>query len=241
MTPAPAATPPLLDCRNLLFQWPQAKMPCLKIRQLQIAAGEKVFLHGASGSGKSTLLALIGGIVPIQSGSIVLHGTDLGALRAHARDAFRARHLGIVFQSFNLLPYLSALENIALAYGFSAPRKAALGAQPEACVRELAHALDLSDHELAQKAHTLSVGQQQRVACARALIGNPALILADEPTSALDAKRQNAFLTLLLAQCERVGSGLLFVSHDERLATRFDRVLALEEINLARNLQGEET
>lgn len=221
--------------RDLRFGWPGAGA-CLDIAAFELGAGESLFLHGPSGSGKSTLLSLIGGVLQPQRGEVRVAGQALGALPAAARDRFRADHVGFVFQLFNLLPYLSARDNILLACRFSPARRARLaaaGLAPAAEAARLAAALDLDAAVLARPAAALSVGQQQRVAAARALIGRPGLVVADEPTSALDGDRQQAFLDLLLAECAAAGAALLFVSHDVRLAGRFDRSLGLAAINRA--------
>ncbi|MDX5364405.1 MAG: ABC transporter ATP-binding protein [Pseudazoarcus pumilus] len=224
---------PAVALDGVVFAWPGAAAPCLDIPQLTIAAGERVFLHGPSGSGKSTLLSLIGGVVSPQAGQVSVLGQDLAALRAPARDRFRAAHIGFVFQLFNLLPYLSALDNILLPCRFSPARAARVSGSPTDEALRLAQRLDLDPAVLARPAAQLSVGQQQRVAAARALIGRPGLIVADEPTSALDADRQRAFVDLLLAECEASGAALLFVSHDARLAEHFTRRIALPEVNRA--------
>ncbi|MGB7989108.1 MAG: ABC transporter ATP-binding protein [Candidatus Methylophosphatis roskildensis] len=222
--------------RDVLFRWRPEHAPCLDLPEFWIASGERVFLHGPSGSGKSTLLSLIGGVIRPERGSVSVLGTDLGRLAAAARDRFRAEHLGFVFQLFNLIPYLSALENILLPCRFAPARRATIRAAnstPAQEARRLAGHLGLDHALLARPALELSVGQQQRVAVARALIGRPRLIVADEPTSALDADRQRSFLDLLLDECATTGTAVLFVSHDERLAPRFDRVVALAALNRA--------
>lgn len=227
---------PAVALRDLRFRWPGAAADCLRIARFELEAGERVFLHGASGSGKSTLLALIGGVLQPAEGSVAVMGRSLGALSAAARDRFRADHIGFVFQLFNLLPYLSVRDNIMLPCRFSAARRARLaaaGTTPAAEAARLAARLDLAEELLGRTAATLSVGQQQRVAAARALIGRPGLVVADEPTSALDADRQQVFLDLLLGECAAAGAALLFVSHDARLAVHFDRVVALGELNHA--------
>ena len=216
-------------------------MDCLDIPDLRIKAGERIFLHGPSGSGKSTLLSLIGGVVTPQSGQVELLDHSLAALSGPARDRLRAGHLGFIFQQFNLIPYLSARDNILLACRFSPARLTRLrtaGSTPEAEALRLAAHLELDVATLNTPASELSVGQQQRVAACRALIGRPALVIADEPTSALDAHRQRAFLDLLLNECAAADAALLFVSHDERLAAHFDRQLALRDINRARAQSG---
>jgi putative ABC transport system ATP-binding protein len=224
----------VVSLSDLRFRWRPAAAPVLDIAAFSIAAGERVFLHGASGSGKSTLLAVIGGVALPEAGRVVVQGADLTRLSGAARDRHRAEHLGFVFQQFNLIPYLSALENIVLPCRFSPRRRAkieAAGSTPGAEARWLADRLDLDPALLAQPAAELSVGQQQRVAAARALIGRPELVVADEPTSALDADRQRAFLDLLLGEARAVGAAVLFVSHDLRLAEGFDRAIALSAIN----------
>ena len=171
-----------------------------------------------------------------QAGTVSVAGQALGALSSGARDRFRADHVGFVFQLFNLLPWLSARDNILLACRFSPQRRArvvAAGSTPAAEATRLAARLDLSADLLDRPAAQLSVGQQQRVAAARALIGRPGLVVADEPTSALDADRQQAFIDLLLEECAAAGAALLFVSHDQRLAVHFDRVLDLAALNRA--------
>lgn len=215
---------------DVRFDW--GDTPCLDIPSLELAAGEQVFLHGPSGSGKSTLLNLIAGVLLPDSGSLSVLDQPLSALSGSARDRFRADHVGIVFQQFNLIPYLSLRENVLLPCRFSARRRDRAGDLTGAVARLLAH-LDLDGSLWERPAAALSVGQQQRVAAARALIGTPELVIADEPTSALDAERQAAFLDLLQGECRAVGAALLFVSHDRRLSRRFDRELALTEINRA--------
>ncbi|THF65354.1 ABC transporter ATP-binding protein [Pseudothauera rhizosphaerae] len=229
-----ALAPPAVDLQGIRFAWPGAAAPCLEMAAFALAAGERVFLHGPSGSGKTTLLSLVGGVLDPQAGRVAVHGQVLGELRAGARDRFRAHHIGFVFQLFNLIPYLSARDNILLPCRFSALRRARVqeaGTTPSAEAARLAQRLDLDAALLDRPAAELSVGQQQRVAAARALIGRPSLVIADEPTSALDADRQRGFLDLLLAECADARAALLFVSHDARLAEHFDRRVALGEIN----------
>jgi putative ABC transport system ATP-binding protein len=222
--------------QDVVFRWRPALAPCLDIVEFRLAAGERVFLHGPSGSGKSSLLSLIGGVTVPERGQVSVLGTDMVRLPGAARDRFRADHLGFLFQLFNLIPYLSALENILLPCRFSVPRRAAAeaaGGSARDEARRLARQLDLAPELLEHPAAELSVGQQQRVAAARALIGGPRVVIADEPTSALDAEREQAFLDLLLAECARRDATVLLVSHDVRLADRFDRGVALADINRA--------
>ncbi|MCU0646994.1 MAG: ABC transporter ATP-binding protein [Gemmatimonadaceae bacterium] len=205
----------------------------LDIPALEIARGARVFLYGPSGSGKTTLLGLIAGVLAGGTGRVEVLGTDLARLGGSARDAFRAQHLGYIFQMFNLIPYLSVRDNILLPTRLDAQRAARLrGQSPAQAATELAEGLDILSL-LDQPVTELSVGQQQRVAAARALIGYPELVVADEPTSALDADRREAFLRLLFASCERVGATLVFVSHDQALAPLFSQRVSLPDINRA--------
>ena len=227
----------MLTIDRLRFAWPGASRPVLDIPSLELTDGETLFLYGGSGSGKSTLLAAIAGVVAIAPGCLRVAGADLGALRGSARDRFRADHLGIVFQLFNLVPYLSALDNVLLPCRFSRTRRDRAAADPGgsrgAAMNLLGH-LGLGDQTLlTARADELSVGQQQRVAAARALIGSPGLVLADEPTSALDADLKDDFIDLLLAECRAAGSTLLFVSHDRGLEPHFDRAVDFAGLNRA--------
>ncbi|MHA3979063.1 ABC transporter ATP-binding protein [Halovulum sp. GXIMD14794] len=223
MTTAP------LDLENVRFRWPGRASFALSVPAFSMVPGESVLLLGESGSGKSTLLSLICGVVAADSGHVRVDGTDLGALPAGKRDRFRAEHVGVIFQQFNLLPFATVQDNILLPLRFAPERRARAGDGPAEALR-LTGALGLSPDLLHQPAGRLSVGQQQRVAVARALIGRPRLIVADEPTSALDAGSQDRFLDMLFAQCAEAGSSLLMVSHDARLGGRFSRVVDLSEI-----------
>jgi putative ABC transport system ATP-binding protein len=221
-----------LRITDLVFRWPR-QAACLDIQGFELAAGERVFLHGASGSGKSTLLGLLGGVALPQAGRIELLGTDITRLSSRARDRFRADHIGFLFQQFNLLPWLPAIDNVLLPCTFSARRRERAGADPRAEAERMLRHLDLQPESWRKPAGELSVGQQQRVAAARALIGRPEILIAVEPTSALDAERQQVFIDLLLQESAAVGAALVFVSHDQRLAGHFDRSVALHEINTA--------
>lgn len=232
------AKDPAINLANLCFSWPSQTKPCIDIPHFKVRTGEHVFIHGPSGSGKSTLLGLLGGVLTPQRGSITLLGQDLGTVSARQRNQFRADHIGFIFQQFNLLPWLSALDNVRLAVTFSPARKQRIK-DVEAESQRLLTQLDLAPIYWHQPAAELSIGQQQRVAAARALLGHPAIIIADEPTSALDAARQDKFIELLLAEAQARQSTILFVSHDERLTTHFDRIVALEEINRSEALSKE--
>jgi putative ABC transport system ATP-binding protein len=166
-----------------------------------------------------------------------LLGEDITRLKQGQRDRFRVEHTGYIFQQFNLLPFLSVRENVELPCHFSkvrAQRAAQRHGSVEQAASELLAHLGLNDGQLIERrADTLSIGQQQRVAAARALIGQPALVIADEPTSALDTDTRQTFIQLLFSECRAAGASLLFVSHDQSLAPLFDRSLSLAELNRA--------
>lgn len=223
----------LIDIQDAVFTWPDEQAFRLSVPRLEVGRGERVLLSGPSGSGKSTLLSLICGIVTPQSGRISILGTDLASLSSMKRDRFRAEHIGVIFQQFNLLPYASLTDNVLLPLSFASARRArtsAGGKTLEGEARRLLSALGLDAVEPTARARNLSIGQQQRVAVARALIGGPELVVADEPTSALDRYAQDRFLDLMFRQLAETGATLLMVSHDERLASRFDRVVQLNDI-----------
>lgn len=226
-----------VSLEQLKFRWPRSDTDILNISQLQIRKQEKLFIYGPSGSGKSTLLNLIAGVFKPAEGSISIHAEKIHSLTQAQRDAFRAEHMGIVFQQFNLLPYLSVIDNVILPCFFSNKRrqKALQGqASLKQAALDILQRLGIGQSSI-YDANTarLSVGQQQRVAVARALIGGPELIIADEPTSALDDESQDQFLSLLFELCEQQKSTLLFVSHNRRLETLFDRSVSFSEINQA--------
>lgn len=225
----------MIEIDDLRFRWPGAPRDVLALGALHIAAGSSVFLHGPSGCGKSTLLGLMAGVLLAQHGHVRFLGTDWEALSGARRDAFRADHVGYIFQQFNLLPYLSVIDNVLLPCRFSRLRReraSAAGTPADAAARLLAR-VGLEASVWRRSAASLSVGQQQRVAAARALIGGPELVIADEPTSALDAALRDEFMELLLGQTRANGSTLVFVSHDDRLAMRFERRVSLPELNRA--------
>jgi putative ABC transport system ATP-binding protein len=205
----------------------------LHLRGLHIPRGEKLFIYGPSGSGKTTLLGLLSGVLRADSGAVRVLGEDLTQLSNRRRDALRAAHIGYIFQIFNLIPYLSVEENIVLPCRLSADRRERLaGVAPADAARALADALEIGG-VLRERVTRLSVGQQQRVAAARALIGSPGLVIADEPTSSLDSDRRERFLELLFERCVEAGATLIFVSHDRQLAGMFDRALSLTDLNQA--------
>lgn len=211
-----------ISLESVNYSW-QKGDPFLAIDALSMAPGEKLFLYGPSGSGKSTLLNLIAGIVLPQSGSINLLCTAINSLSPRQRDQFRARHMGIIFQQFNLIPYLNVIENLRMRVEFlpQDQKQKALQQIPE--MLERLHIAQVAK----QKAYQLSVGQQQRVALARALLGSPEIIIADEPTSALDSELRGEFMSLLFDVLNEK-TCLLFVSHDQQLLSRFDRVVNIQ-------------
>ena len=228
----PATT---ISLHQVSFTWPSSQHFSLNIDAFTLQKGERVLLLGQSGSGKSTLLSLLCGILAPQQGQIQVAGQDLATLSPSKRDRLRAEHIGVIFQQFNLLPYGSVADNILLPLTFAPNRRQRVAAKGSSIaeVKRLCQALQLPDEVLSSQAGELSVGQQQRVAVARALIGEPEIIIADEPTSALDQQSQQAFMELLMGQIEATQSSLLMVSHEPSLAKYFDRVVHLE------NLQGD--
>ncbi len=222
----------IVTLRSLHYAWPDHPDPTLSIPEFDLADGENVFVKGPSGCGKSTFLSAIAGTIDVRPGAVTVSGTDVGALRMSARDRFRVDHLGVIFQIFNLIPWLSAHENVTLPCRFSERRRTRAGPDASATADRLLTELGLeANHMRDARAAELSIGQQQRVAAARALIGAPELVLADEPTSALDDDAKAAFIELLLRECQSSGSGLIFVSHDHRLERHFDRVVDFADLN----------
>lgn len=215
-----SAITPAVSLDSVRFTWPGSPVPDFSISELHIARGERLFVEGPSGSGKSTLLGLLAGVNVPQQGAVSILGTALSSLGGSARDRFRADHIGYLFQMFNLLPYLSVVENVTLPLRFSAHRRARVD-EPTAEAGRLLDHLGMGGL-MERPVGKLSVGQQQRVA-ARALIGGPEIILADEPTSSLDAAHAESFIKLLFDECAAAKTTLVFVSHDTRLAPLFDR------------------
>jgi len=225
----------MINLTNLSFAWSNDVI--LDISSLTIKQGEHLFIEGPSGSGKSTLLSLLAGVLTPQQGDICILDQPLHLLTASQKDVFRADHIGFIFQQFNLLPYLNVLDNITLPCSFSQNRKnKALQNSPslQAEAIRLLNALGLTDPELLQRSvNELSVGQQQRVAAARALLGSPEILIADEPTSALDSDTRAAFIELLFTECEKAGITLVFVSHDTSLKSHFKQSINLQQLNQA--------
>jgi putative ABC transport system ATP-binding protein len=231
----------MIELRDVRFSWPGSE-PLLDIASLQISRGERIFLHGPSGSGKSTLLGLLGGVLEPQQGSVSIDSYRLSAVKRSLRDRFRAEHIGFIFQMFNLIPYLSVIENVTLPARFSEQRRRRAieisGSLPAEAHRLLA-AVGMGPTVYADRQATqLSQGQQQRVAAARALFGRPKIIIADEPTSSLDADARERFISLLSSECRASEATLIFVSHDASLRAQFDRQLALADLNSAARPQS---
>lgn len=221
----------VLEIKGLKFKWPGARDNIVDIEDLSVNQGELLFLKGPSGSGKSTLLNLIAGVLTPNSGEISMLGTDFSKLSLSEKDRFRGNHMGFIFQMFNLIPYLSAIENVELPCRFSKIKSSKALSQSKSLKIEaerLLSELKLDTNLLKDKNVTqLSIGQQQRVAVARALMGQPEIILADEPTSALDADTRDSFLALLFKECQKFGITLIFVSHDQSLGKMFNREISL--------------
>ncbi len=218
-----------VSLRGVQFSY-RAGKKILDIPQLDIAAGERVFLFGPSGSGKTTLLGLLTGVLTAQQGNVGILGRDLAKMSGSQRDAFRGSHLGYIFQLFNLIPYLSVMENITLPCRLHEDRRKRLKGSMDSEARAIAKRLGI-DGLLQENVVNLSVGQQQRVAAARSLMGAPELIVADEPTSSLDFDHRERFIELLFDCVAQSRSTLLFVSHDRSLMPMFSRTLSLPDVN----------
>lgn len=230
-TDSPATEAPhtrtAISASNLQFQW-AADQPVLRFPDLVLAPGQHLFLRGPSGSGKSTLLSMLGGLIHPTAGELTLLDRDMGPMSGGQRDRFRADHMGVIFQQFNLVPYLSTLGNVLLPCRLSANRRQRATPSPNGEAEHLLSQLAIPQSHWHRSVAHLSVGQQQRVAAARALIGSPELVLADEPTSALDSDNRDRFIELLLELAAEHHSAVVFVSHDQSLASRFAQQLSLE-------------
>ena len=223
----------MLEIKDLKksFQQPAGQpLPILDIPAYQLNAGEQAVLIGRSGGGKTTLLHCIAGIAAVTSGKIQIDGHDIAGYSEAKRDHFRAAKLGYVFQTFNLLPGFSAWENVMLGMTFSQQKTNSNWA------KELLERVGLS-HRIHHKPATMSVGEQQRVAVARALANHPRLLLADEPTANIDPRNQQAIIDLIREQCKQEKITLMLVTHSMEVANQFDRIDRLDEINQIRELQ----
>ena len=237
MSASPVNDSAVAELRDVSFRWPGSETPLLEIDAFRLEASERVFLNGPSGCGKSTLLGLFGGVLKPQAGHVEVLGQDLSGLKARDVDSFRTDHIGFVFQLFNLVPYLNTVDNVTLPCRFSTRRRQRAETRSGTVHAEAERLLDALELNAAARGtrdvSRLSIGQQQRVAVARALMGAPDLIIADEPTSALDEGTRERFLELLFDECANSGTGVLLVSHDARLGPLFDRQVAMQSLNSA--------
>ena len=227
---------PVLQTQATRFAFSGQDVTQISFDPITLHAGDRLLVCGPSGSGKSTLLSLLAGVRLAQAGQISLLGKNWAELSTAQRDLWRADHIGFIFQQFNLLDWLSALDNVLLPTRFSAlraTRALVQAASLQAAAAYLLEMLDVPRNLWHQNAGQLSVGQQQRVAAARALIGSPELILADEPTSALDEDLRDRFMTALNTCCAQARSSLILVSHDRALARYFEHHLQLPRLAVA--------
>jgi putative ABC transport system ATP-binding protein len=222
---------PAMVLQNIQFSY-ASKTPTIQMDQLTVARESRVFLHGPSGSGKTTLLGLMGGVLSPQKGSITILGQDLTNMSHSQRDQFRGAHIGYIFQMFNLIPYLTVAENIMLPCRMNQTRLNRVPGDLTNAARSLAAQLGLESH-FDQNVTQLSVGQQQRVAAIRALLGSPEIVIADEPTSSLDSDLREEFIQLLFKLCDQSKATLVFVSHDQSLKPLFSQHLSLRDLNSA--------
>ena len=225
----------LIEFKDLRFAWPGDSGSLFDCKTFLLDRDEHIFIRGPSGSGKSTLLNLIAAVLVPQSGHLMLMNHDTRAIGPARRDQLRADHIGYIFQQFNLVPYLSLVENILLPCRFSRRRAAQasvrFGSPERAAQHLLENLFDGDSLDPYRAVSELSVGQQQRVAAARALIGSPDIVIADEPTSSLDADARERFMNLLFTQVTAAASTLLFVSHDTSLSQRFMRSVDVTDFN----------
>lgn len=224
------SAPEAIRLQNVVFGY-DPRTPVLRVNELVVKTGKRVFLYGPSGCGKTTLLGLITGVLQPQQGSCVVLGKELTTMSMSERDQLRGSEMGYIFQSFNLIPYLTVRQNVALPCQIHQRRRKHIVAPTLAQeVERLVRRLGLEAH-LDRGVKKLSTGQQQRAAIARAVIGKPSLVIADEPTSSLDTDRQQDFLELLFEVCDEAQATLIFVSHDRSLMERFDERIALSEVS----------
>lgn len=218
-----------IQIQDLKFRYKKQSRHTLDIPKWQVKQGEKLFLHGPSGSGKSTLLNIIAGVLPVKAGSVSILDTPLQILSGRQRDKFRSQEIGYVFQHFNLIPYLTAVDNIRLSSFFSS--KETSDKALEEMIQTILVSLGIDKSHWYKSANQLSVGQQQRIAIARAMIHQPQLLIVDEPTSSLDHHNRDAFMQLLLQQVESKALTLIFVSHDQSLSSFFSHSESITDFN----------
>lgn len=220
----------MIKISGLKFAYDErANEPLIDISDWDIQTNRRVFLHGASGAGKSTLINLLSGLLRPSSGHISIDGVQIDQLKTSHMNRFRADHIGLISQQFNLIPFLTIKENILLAHSFQSK----ITANVDEHLRWMMNELGLSDSLLNQKSSQLSAGQQQRVAIIRAMANRPKLLLADEPTSALDDASKQQFIETLMATVASQEMTLLFISHDQSLKTHFPEVVEMESLNAA--------
>ena len=216
-----------INLSNVCFSYPeQANVPILNIPAWSLGEGEDAFIYGPSGGGKSTLLGLLSGVLSATQGKVTVLGQALNNMSPRQRDKFRANHIGYVFQQFNLIPYLDAIDNIRLASYFAKSNRSL-----DNDIQTLLTTLNFPEQDWNKPVRNLSIGQQQRIAIARALINKPQILIADEPTSSLDQANRDNFMSLLMSIVKQHKITLLFVSHDMSLSHYFSRVESLNEIN----------
>ena len=216
----------LISIKDLKFSYDDKSI--IDIEELNIDRGERLFIYGPSGCGKSTLLSLLTGVLTPRSGEISINETNLKHLNETKRDRFRGENIGYIFQNFNLLPYLNVIENVLLPLRMNKSITSSSKDEAQALLADLG----LRNY-LEQNVSNLSYGQQQRVAAARAFMGDKCLIIADEPTSALDEKNCQQFMDSLFLEQEKKNATLIIVSHDLRLKEMFKRQIYLPDINRA--------
>jgi putative ABC transport system ATP-binding protein len=219
-----------IQLKNIRYTYPDTpEKLVLNIDSWAVAAGEQVFVHGPSGGGKSTLLNLLSGMSQADTGEVSVMGQRLDKISSRQRDRFRADHIGYIFQQFNLIPYLDAIDNIKLAHQFA---KQNTSSSLEDDIKSLLSSFYIEPADWQKPVAKLSIGQQQRIAIARAMVNKPELLIADEPTSSLDQDTRDNFMKELMAMVSEYNTTLLFVSHDMSLAKYFNRIDALADINI---------
>ena len=225
-------TKPAIAVENLKYRYASVPNDVLNIAELKVPEMKSFFLAGPSGSGKTTLLGVLSGILSGYQGKVEIMGYDLAKFNASQRDRFRGEMIGYIFQMFNLIFYLNVEENIALPCMLNKGRQQHLKKSLKEEIQTIAGDLEIGGF-LKKPVLELSVGQQQRVAAARALLGSPKIIIADEPTSALDSHLRQKFIELLMSQAKKNKQTIFFVSHDPLLQNLFDTAISLPKINKA--------
>ena len=227
-SPSAAATPEIIRVRGLqkIYRAGDVDVPALRGVDLDVSRGEFLAVIGPSGSGKSTLFHIVGGLAPPTAGHVYLDGIDLRALKESERTEMRQKKVGFVFQKYNLLPTLTARDNIAIARSLAHVNSAPPGFDRLLELLGIAHRLD-------HRPRALSGGEQQRVAIARALVNQPAILLADEPTGNLDTENSNAVLDILRDLNKRMGQTILMITHNPEAAAFADRIVAMRDGRIA--------